>query len=300
MNLVGKIFIVLIFLMSVLWMGFSVAVYATHKNWMEVVENPEATAEKPLGLRLQVQRQKERNQEVKDQLDKITAELAAEKAAKRQALSKLETENAELQRQRDDQDKRVAALVQSEADALAQLKATQEAEAALRVEIAGGAAPDGSQVTGLREEIRVAQADRDKYFDEVVKLTDQLHQAANEYRSLRDRVVTLTADLAAANEVLRKNDLKPEPTLYEGTPPTVDGVVLEVGANGLIEISIGADDGLMKGHRLEVVRRGDGVSVWLGRVEVTETSPDKAVCKVLPEFLQRPIQRDDRVTSKLQ
>ena len=94
--------------------------------------------------------------------------------------------------------------------------------------------------------------------------------------------------------------MKPEPTLYEGTPPTVDGVVLEVGANGLIEISIGADDGLMKGHRLEVVRRGDGVSVWLGRVEVTETSPDKAVCKVLPEFLQRPIQRDDRVTSKLQ
>ena len=83
------------------------------------------------------------------------------------------------------------------------------------------------------------------------------------------------------------------------TPPAVEGVVLAVNADGLVEISIGSDDGLMKGHALEVVRRGSGVSVWLGRVEVTETSPDKAVCKVLPEFLQRPIQRDDRVTSRL-
>ena len=32
MNLVGKIFIVLIFVMSLFFMGLTVAVYATHKN----------------------------------------------------------------------------------------------------------------------------------------------------------------------------------------------------------------------------------------------------------------------------
>ena len=33
MNLVGKIFIVLIMLMSFVFMGFALAVYATHQNW---------------------------------------------------------------------------------------------------------------------------------------------------------------------------------------------------------------------------------------------------------------------------
>ena len=37
MNLVGKIFVVLILVMSVLFMAFAMAVYATHKNWREVV-----------------------------------------------------------------------------------------------------------------------------------------------------------------------------------------------------------------------------------------------------------------------
>ena len=37
MNLVGKIFVVLIFVMSVVFMAFAMAVYATHKNWREVV-----------------------------------------------------------------------------------------------------------------------------------------------------------------------------------------------------------------------------------------------------------------------
>ncbi len=288
MNLVGKIFIVLIFVMSLVWMGFSVAVYATHQNWRNVVENPEATAAMPLGLRHQVQQQKDENEELKTKLDKASEQLDTEKAAKRQALTKLETEKAELERQRDEQQKEIATLVQSETDAIAALQATQEAEKALR-----------DDVVSLREEIKKAQEDRDNFFDQVVTLTDQLHQAANEYKSLKSRVDTLAADLAKANEVLRKHGLEGDPTLYTGVPPIVDGVVLSAGENGMVEISIGADDGLMKGHRLEVVRQTGGISTYLGRIEVMETAPDKSVCKILPEFLQRSIQRNDRVTSKL-
>ncbi|NQT15260.1 MAG: hypothetical protein HQ582_21065, partial [Planctomycetes bacterium] len=119
----------------------------------------------------------------------------------------------------------------------------------------------------------------------------------NLYRALNARMVTLTEDLAKANEVLRIHGLKPEPAAYSGVAPPVDGVVVQIGSDAkTIEISIGSDDGLMKGHLLEVIREGGG---WLGRVEVMQTSPDKAVCKILPEFLQRPIERNDRVTTKL-
>ena len=299
MNLVGKIFVVLIFVMAVLWMGFSVAVYATHKNWREVVENPEAKEGKPLGLKPQLERQKEHNEELKNQVDKLTRELDAQKAARRQALNKLEAEKRNLEDQRDRQDAQLATAVEAQNDALAELKRTQEKEASLRLEIAGGTAPDGTQVVGLREEIRQAQADRDQAVDVLAKQTEQLHQARNEVQSLRERLATLTEDYGKAKEVLDKHGLKPEPALYEPIPPDVEGKVVEVGTAGLIEISIGSDDGLRKGHVLHVVRQGGGVNNYVGRVEVTQTEPDKAVCKILPEFLQRPIEREDSVRAKL-
>ena len=282
MNLVGKIFIVLIFVMSLLWMGFSVAVYATHQNWRSVVEDPDN------GLNTQLQQQKDWNDELKTKLDKSSEQLDIEEAAKRQALTKLETQKAELERRRDELQLEITALKQSEADAVAALQTTQEESAKFR-----------KDVEDLRAEITKAQQDRDNYFDQVVTLTDQLHQAANQYKSLKARVDTLAADLAKADAVLRKHGLEREPTLYTGVAPIVDGVVLSAGENGMVEISIGSDDGLMKGHKLEVVRQTGGVSTYLGRIEVMETAPDKSVCKVLPEFLQRSIQRNDRVTSKL-
>ncbi len=282
MNLVGKIFIVLIFVMSLLWMAFSTAVYATHRNWKEHVENPDD------GLKVRLDRQKERNDEIKAQLDSMSESLAAEKAAKRQALTKLETERIQLQTQLDEQAEKIASLDQSEADAVAALKAAHEQEAKLR-----------SEVEGLRDGIEQAQKDRDDYFDRLVKKTDELHQLINEYRTLRSRVDVLVADLAKANEVLRKHGLEPEPARYTGVAPKVEGVVLSAGEDGMVEISIGSDDGLMKGHQLEVVRQTGGAPTYLSRIEVMETAPDKAVCKVLPEFQQRTIQRNDRVISQL-
>ena len=59
---------------------------------------------------------------------------------------------------------------------------------------------------------------------------------------------------------------------------------------------IGADDGLRKGHKLEVMRTGGG---YVGRIEVTDTTPDRAVCRVVPEMLRSPMQRGDRVFDRL-
>ncbi len=287
MNLVGKIFTVLILLMSVLFMGFAVAVYATHKNWRDVVLNPEASGGKDLGLKFQLENVRARNQELKDQLDKIDGELAAEKAAKRQALSKLETENDELKRERDQRDREHAKLKQAEREAVAAMQATQETLAGLRAE-----------VDEFREKIGKAQAERDAHFKSVVSLTDDLHQSVNELKRLKARQVTLAADLAKAKEILRHKGLTLH-TPTADTPPRVDGLVLATTGDGLIEISIGSDDGLLKGHSLQVYRMAGGVSTYLGRIEVVRTSPDKSVCKVDPNYRKGTIQRGDRVASKL-
>jgi cell division protein FtsB len=287
MNLVGKIFIVLIFIMSLVFMSFVVAVYATHTNWRDIVMNSEARPDKPLGLKPQLEQQKARNQELSDQLDKLKQQVESEKAAKRQQLAKLETENDELKKQRDQQEKELAKLVQAERDAVAAMDATQKTAAALRTE-----------VDGLREEIRTTQKDRDEQFKKVVDLTDSLHQTVNQFKAAQDRSKQLAADYAQALAVLRRFDLKPD-RAYDEVPPKVDGVVAAVTSGGLVEVSIGSDDGLNQGHKLDVYRIGQGASTYLGRLEVTTVQPDKSVCKILPEFQKGQIQVGDRVASKL-
>ena len=78
-------------------------------------------------------------------------------------------------------------------------------------------------------------------------------------------------------------------------PPVVDGVVTAVGANDLIEISIGSDDGIRQGHTLEVYRDAS----YLGRVVIQSTEPDRAVARVLKDFRKGIIRKGDRVATKL-
>ena len=73
MNLVGKIFVVLIAVMCLVFMSFAMAVYATHKNWKDVVENPDN------GLNKQLKDQDARNKELTAEKDKLTAELERRK-----------------------------------------------------------------------------------------------------------------------------------------------------------------------------------------------------------------------------
>jgi hypothetical protein len=80
--------------------------------------------------------------------------------------------------------------------------------------------------------------------------------------------------------------------------PTVDGVVSQIrraaGAQ-LVEVTIGADDGLKAGNTVEVFRG----SKYLGRVEILQTSPDKSVGRVDRRFQQGQIQEGDRVATRL-
>jgi hypothetical protein len=157
----------------------------------------------------------------------------------------------------------------------------------------------GQKVIGLREEIRLVQKDRDSQFQRVVELTDELNQTRQQLEVLREQSTRLAQELANAQSVLRKFGLKPHPELYEDVPPEVEGVILATTPAGNVEISIGSDDGIVKGHKLEVYRIQPDQAMYLGRIEVLETFPDRAVCRVIPEYRKGEMQRGDRVASKI-
>lgn len=288
MNLVGKIFTVLILVMSVLFMAFAMAVYATHKNWRDAVLNEQATPDKPLGLAKQLKDAQEKNRQLLDEAEKLKQQFDAEKAAKLQAVTKLETELKEAQSD--------LKTLQAKEDELE--KAKRAAEAAMNA-TQTNATGYRTELEGQRKTIHEAQKDRDAHFKELMRLTEELNQAANEKDLLKKRTDELAKDLAKADKVLRKHGLDKEKD-YSDVPPIVDGVIRATPGAGLVEISIGADDGLVKGHRLEVYRTAGGQSTYVGRVEVVSTAPDRAVCKIDPRYQNSNMMVGDRVASKIQ
>lgn len=285
MTLLGKIFTVLIFIQSLVFMSFAVAVYATHKNWRDVVmrERDEVKQGEEVGLVFQLEDAEKRYEDKDAEKRKVENQLAMEKAARRQALATLEARDRQLRERLAASEERNAQLVQSERLAVAAMDASQRNVIAIK-----------DEVVGLRDRIRTVALDRDAQFQRVAALTDQVHGARTIRARLEERRDQLSGELAKAREVMQRHDIDVnEPP--ENRAPTVDGVVTATSKSGLVEISIGSDDGLREGHQLEVYSG----SSYLGRIKIRKTSPDRAVGEIIPEYRKGDIKKGDRVATRL-
>lgn len=284
MNLVGKILTALIALLSVVFMSFALAVYATHVNWRDRVMNPDD------GYQAKLKKEQDAKKELQGQMDRFVAERDAERKALRDAVAALTTKEKDLERENVDMKKSLTEVQERERKAVAALTATQNAAAA--------ATGERDQ---LRKDLAEARKQREDEFRKAVELTDALHQNANDLTTLKSKNVTLVQDLQKYKDLLARQGMTQDiDVLLRKLPPDVGGQVITAGGGGLIEISLGADDGLKKGDRLEVYRTGGaGGSTYLGRVEVVEAVPERSVCKIIPEYQKGAIQKGDRVASKL-
>lgn len=282
MNLVGKILTALIALFSIVFMTFALAVYATHTNWRDKVMNPEN------GLQAQLKKEQDAKKELQGQLERLIAERDAERKAARDMAAALKTEADNLRRADAEQKKALAEVQERERKAVAAMTATQNQAAALTAER-----------DQLRKDLADARRQREDSFKKTVELTDQLHQAANELRALKEKNITIVQDLQKYKDLALLLNISDVDAALRKTPPEVYARVMTNPSNGLVEISLGSDAGLHKGHRLEVFRTGPSGPTYLGRVEVVETVPDRSVCKIIPEYQKGAIQKGDHVASKL-
>ncbi len=282
MTTLGKVFTVLIFIMSILFMGFSVVVFATHRNWKMLVDNTD-TAKGPLGLKQQLQAQVETNKGLRAELDSLTNRLAVEMAARRSALSALETKLADAQQRLTQKEAELAGLQAAQTEATAAINLAEARLAELVVDI-----------QKLRDEIRVVQGQRDESFQRVVDLTDKLYSAAGVERNLKEREAQLIGEISKYKRVTDVMGVNPSMPVEMIAPP-LDGIVTAVGDKNLIEVSLGSDDGLRVGHRVEVFRDNN----YLGSAMVLKTDPDRAVAQMDEKSQRGLIKVKDRVATKL-
>ena len=273
MTFMGKIFTLMIFGMSVLFMGFAVMVYATHTAWHE----------RAAALKKQSDQLTQTVTDLNAELERSRQELAIEQAARRHALAALQTKLAQREEQLQQREAQLQELTATEGQTAAALQVAQSQLAKLTTE-----------VEQLRGEIRTAQQARDVKFNEVARLTTELNEANEMLNSLNERREQLATQVGKMKAVMWAHGLT-EDTPIDSKAPAVDGIVTAVSPRDSIEISIGSDDGLRVGHTLDVYRD----NLYLGRVVIVETALDKAVAKIMPEFRRGSIRKGDRVATKL-
>jgi hypothetical protein len=228
-----------------------------------------------------------KNKALSAQVEALKKEIESIGTDRRQRVTNLEVELANVTRTRDQLENDKAALTQSERQAV---QATKAAQDMLDAKLA--------EIDKLRIEIFEAYKDRDEKFKNAVAMQDKAIESENEVQRLKENKLTLLAQVAqfkTAADRLGVDIHQP----VSGIPPKLDGVVLASRANGLVEISIGSDDGLQRGHEAYIWRNQGGESKFVGKIEIVQTTPEKAVGKVIPSYRKSPIERDDRVVTKL-
>ncbi|MBO7724977.1 MAG: hypothetical protein J6S40_00775 [Thermoguttaceae bacterium] len=278
MNLVGKIFVSLIAIMSIIFFSLSLTLYANHKNWKE----DSAAKQQQIA-----------------QLDKEKSTLAAQKQ---------DLEN-KIAKEREAYEATIGALhdvvqdLQVQNDTLTEREQQTEKDLQQRLDViaANNAAIKDYQDTlkTMTDDLAATQTQRADYLQELATAVNRLHELASIRGDLEQKNLELTQEFDRAKTVLNMNGLEPTPELYDQNLPfQVKGTIQAVqeGPRGLVMITLGSDDGLKPGHRLSVAR-GDS---YLGKIEVVTVEPHRAVCRVLPEFRQGTIKEGDDVVSKFE
>jgi len=271
-NVLGKIFVFAIFVMSLMLMSFAVAIYSSHINWQEEAKKTKESLDKLTAEKTSLDQD----------ITRLTKNVADSEAARDQVIAKFQQalieKSDELKTARDDRFN-VLTMMQKEIDALATVekdltKARKEVE-------------------DLRAEIRVKQKKVDEQVDRAAEIAGQLHEKESFLEIANERKAQLEKQVSQARMLLKQNGLSID-SLPKDRVPTINGVVMAV-ADDSIEVSLGFDDGLQTGHQIEVYRNDE----YLGRAIVKSVKPDRSVAVLVREYSRGIVQRGDKVTTRL-
>jgi len=279
MNAVGKILVMLNLVMSLVFMSFAILVYSTHKNWEVVVKGP--TAELPQGLKGEVDKLVVERDKASASILALTAENAREIKARDDRLAMLETKSASQQTQ----------LIAAQEEVKKVSEDKSKTTAAIDALISqNGLKSD--EIRQLNERIETQRANLSDMQLKILELTGNVAGLSTLLAQAREQYQVLLGELQ------RYKAMADGKQLAGSTKIKLEGIVSNVtsgSTDGLVQISLGSDDGVTRGMTFEVYREAK----YLGRIEILQTWADAAVGKAIPEFRKGNIEKNDHVTTRL-
>jgi hypothetical protein len=151
----------------------------------------------------------------------------------------------------------------------------------------------------LETRITDLQAASEQRTKQMVELTDKLNEALSQMQAMRVQRNEIAAELAQAKEVLRSHGIAfpPDPK-DSANARRLKGRVTKAGMQGgLVEISLGEDDGVRKFDVFDVFHVADRRAQFSGTITVLKTERGRSVCHIVPG-LRAVIQEGDVVYSR--
>jgi hypothetical protein len=284
MTALGKIFVIINLLFSLVVAGFIVAVYARSTNWHDAADKWQKAAQVADASR----------QATEGEMATVQKDAAARVAAKDQEIEGLkkavETEKSATQ----------VARTELENVRKAGGKDTSTVQA-LQAELE----KRKDEVTGMEKQV----AEKDK---QILGLLDDKNKAndakvaaeikANSYQGKAERMEARLRETEVELVKLRRTGggaagaggLSMVSTANP-PPQDVEGIVTETSPRGdLVRISVGSDAGLAKGHTLDLFRTNP--PQYLGQIRLTDVRAHEAV-GVPVDKLKYPVKKGDLVAS---
>jgi len=281
MTQVGKILVLVIMAFSLIFLGISTMVFMTSKNW------------------------REESRKKADEVTKVKKSLTDEQAKLAEAKKNLEDAQAAAQqatkalesriRTLEDQNKRDLAQIEqvrNDLETAQQTAKTSLDEVEFRRKETVALREQKSAVEKQANEYQLRQAELNDHIRELERMMDT---ATKNNASLRDQVGKYTT-------LLQSRGISTDISQIKGleSPPPVTGQVTRVDPTSKrLEISIGADDGLVIGHELFLYRTKPRAE-YLGRGQIIAVDPDQAVVRVMGNTVQgKKIKEGDIVSSTI-
>ena len=282
MSTVGKVLIVAQIGFSILLMAFAAGVSSVQTNWKakEKTAREDADKSKKSLQVAQTELQKERTtcaalaKNLKNDADKARGEAAAATTKNKQLDARLKQTTSELESTR------------AEADIAGQESRARRDEAVSLRDI-------NAQLHQSRDQLITQNREQ---AEKIVNLDQAAKSMVTKHNDLLNQYAVL-------QKFIRVKGFDPDPKELAGLvepPPVLETVVNSTkkgGRNGqdLVEIDMGSDVGLAKGHKLFVYRG----SKYLGSIRLEMVDYRTAVGVVISSTKNGEIRRGDNVTTKL-
>ncbi len=274
MNLMGKIFTFMIFLMSTVFLVVSIMVGASDRNW-----KAEASA-----MKTRASSATSSVDSLKNETASLEKSLAFEQASRSQQLSNLQSQL------------RLAEAQLKEKAAQFNEEQKKGQAVARELEVANNRlTSQDAELAGIKANNKKLVDDIAAQFGENRNIEKVVFEQTAKLEQLSRKEADMAAQLARLQKVMDANDLD-ENSLIAGIAPKIEAVVTAVGDNNTkFAVAIGLDDGLRKGHEMDIYRSNRHV----GRGIVVAAENNRSVLSIVKGLMNDIVREGDNVTTKL-
>jgi hypothetical protein len=283
MTAIGKIFVILNLLVSLIVAGFIIVVYARSTNWADAANKWKAATDVANASRTATE------SEMQALRTNAAAQLAQKDTAYVALQKQLDAANASLQEKATELEKfKVAGNKEGASFQALQTEVDKRKEEVAALEKQVG--DKDKQIVGL---IEVKNKANDERVAAEIKANSYQGKAERLEARLRETEVEIAKLRRAGGAGTGGTSL-----VSTANPPSqyVEGIVTEATQRGdLLRISIGSDAGLAKGNTLDVYRLKPSPQ-YLGQIRLTDVRANESVGQPV-DRLKGPVQKGDLVAS---